>query len=96
VDEAGEVTEDRRYARRMLTHAVPWPTDRKVLLAPIEDGNARVEVNATTIRADPSTGLCVVQLTDEPGRWYSGGDNGDHILLWSWEETEEAAWEDLY
>lgn len=96
MDETQPQREAEAYAERMLNDAVPWPTDRRVLLAPMEDGNVRVEVEAAVILGDPASGNCVVQLEGEQGRWYCGGDNGDHLLIWNWEETQEAAWEDLY
>ena len=88
--------EERAYARRMLTDAVAWSTDRTVLVVPDDDGNARVQVVATTLLGDPVSGLCVAQLADEPHRWYYGGDNDDHVLLFGWDETQEDAWLALY
>ena len=95
-DNGSAIDDERAYAQRMAAEAIEWPTDRKVLLAPMEDGNARVEVVAVRLLGDAASGSCVAQLADEPDRWYCGGDNGDHVLLWGWEESQEEAWMDLY
>jgi hypothetical protein len=86
----------RRYAQRMLTEAIVWSPDRPVLRPSADDYNSQVEVRPALVRLDAATGLCVAQFTSEPDRWYLGGLNDDHVLLWNWEESETEAWEDLW